>query len=80
MLTYRDWIGLLAGSDNMFPKRVFSFISAKKKSDISLLKLYIDQDFSAGLENSFLIKGLLSFLLYVKPLVLPELQRYMCKL
>ena len=35
LLTYRDWIGLLAGSDNMLPKRVFSFISAEKKNQIS---------------------------------------------
>ena len=48
LLTYRDWIGLLAGSDNMLPKRVFSFISAQKNSDISLLKLYTDQIFGGS--------------------------------
>ena len=56
-----------------FPKGFSPSYLPKNKSNISR--------FSAGFENSFLIKGLLSFLLYVKqPLVLPEVQRYMCKL
>lgn len=68
-----------------FPKGFSPSYLSKNKSDVPLSKLTTDQDFRRGsgfgVRGSFLIKGLLSFLLYVKqPLVIPEVQRYMGKL